>query len=174
MNIYNFIKNKNKKLFSNINNHFHSEMDIFDCDFSESIFTNNNNIILLDYIKSSSSLDIIQISKKKKIYLKTILDEVSFGFYLFWDFEFRSSNYDIKAFHFFTLWHLSALRASFYDFLLKTNLLKDERQVLIDYNKDLRKRYRKAMNRDRKRLKPFWDNVLSKYFINRPKNKKKR
>lgn len=105
------------------------------------------------------------------VYMDLFLDEFMKIFDLFWDFEFRSSNFYVKILHFFSVWHTEAIRVSFYDFLLKTKLLKDEKQIRIDYDKYQRKINRKRMNRDRKRLANFWKILEGEGY--RSKNKEK-
>lgn len=92
----------------------------------------------------------------KKLYVDFLLSEFIIIFDLFWDFEFRSSNFGIKTFYFFSIWHTEATRISFFDFLLKTKLLQDERQFRIFYDTELKKRNRRRMNRDKRRLAKFW------------------
>lgn len=106
-----------------------------------------------DYI---STLNYLNCKFSKKINIDLLLNEVLVIFELFWDFEFRSSNFGTKMFYFFSVWHTSTTRVSFYDFLLKTKLLQDEENFRIFYDSCLRKRYRKQMNRDRRRLAKFW------------------
>lgn len=103
----------------------------------------------------------------KKLYVDFLLSEFIIIFDLFWEFEFRSSNFGAKTFYFFSVWHTSATRISFFDFLLKTKLLQDEKQFRIFYDTELRKRNRRQMNRDKRRLAKFWK-VVDGY--KKPKN----
>lgn len=62
-------------------------------------------------------------------------------FKILWRSELRSSNFNVKVYNFFSKWHDSLMRTSFYDFLLKTKLLQDELSFGINYKKSILKRY---------------------------------
>jgi hypothetical protein len=83
-------------------------------------------------------------------------------FDLFWEEEFRSSNFSTKIFYFFSVWHTSGMTTSFYDFLKKTKLLQDEDYFRALYDQYLRKKYRKAMAREKPFVDAMWAQVRKK------------
>jgi hypothetical protein len=99
--------------------------------------------------------------------INTISSEIMYEeivqlFDLFWQHEFRSSNFSTKIFYFFSVWHTSGMTTSFYDFLKKTKLLQDEKYFRALYDKYLRKKYRKAIAREKPRIDALWEQVRRK------------
>lgn len=82
-----------------------------------------------------------------------------------WQSEYRSSNLNVKAYNFFFKYHDSAMRTSFYDFLLKTRLLQDEKSFAVNYKQRLMKTYRWAKVKERNRYRLLWE----KYGLIEPK-----
>lgn len=78
-------------------------------------------------------------------------------FKILWESELRSSNFNVKVYNFFSKWHDSLMRTSFYDFLLKTKLLQDELDFARNYKKSILKRYEAIKKIETLRYFELWE-----------------
>ena len=87
----------------------------------------------------NSNITFLRISYKNKV--NVISNIITSLFQILWESELRSSNFNVKVYNFFSKWHDSLMRLSFYDFLKKTKLLQDERDFCRNYKKNILKRH---------------------------------
>ena len=112
--------------------------------------------------------------------LNIINNMITSLFQILWQSELRSSNFNVKVYNFFSKWHDSLMRTSFYDFLLKTKLLQDEINFARNYKKSILKRYEAVKKLETLKYFELWekydlidyidDRLKPKGYISKKKN----
>ena len=103
----------------------------------------------------NSNITFLRISYKNKV--NVISNIITSLFQILWESELRSSNFNVKVYNFFSKWHDSLMRLSFYDFLKKTKLLQDERDFCRNYKKNILKRHEAVKRLETLKYFSLWE-----------------
>lgn len=122
-----------------------------------------------EYLYSDKIYNIFLVYKNKLNILNNMITSL---FQILWESELRSSNFNVKVYNFFSKWHDSLMRTSFYDFLLKTKLLQDEINFARNYKKSILKRYEAVKRLETLKYFELWEKYdLIDYIDDRLKPK---
>ena len=127
------------------------------------------NITYNAYLYSDNVHNVFLVYKNKLNILNNMITSL---FQILWESELRSSNFNVKVYNFFSKWHDSLMRTSFYDFLLKTKLLQDEINFSRNYKKSILKRYEAVKRLETLKYFELWEKYdLIDYIDDRLKPK---